>query len=75
MHLPLQLFENMVILLQVLKKTGEHVASIKISPMFTTHMMGAYEDNGLLHLDLLKYTDAKAYTYYPYIENAIGALY
>ena len=42
--------------------------------MFTTHMLGAYEDNqtGLLHVDLLKYKDASPYTVYPYIENAIG---
>ena len=61
-------------MLQVLSKTGEHVASVKIGPMFTTHMMGAYEDNkaGLLHVDLLKYKNADMYTVYPYVENALG---
>ena len=50
------------------------MGSIEIPPMFTTHMLGAYEDKekGLLYVDLLKYKDASAYTFYTFIENAIG---
>ena len=59
--------------IQVLKKTGEHVARVKIDPMFTTHMLGCFEDNetGLLHVDILKYKDASSYTHYTFIDNAI----
>jgi carotenoid cleavage dioxygenase-like enzyme len=36
-------------------------------------MLGAYEENstGLLHVDLLKYKDASAYTVHTFVENAI----
>ena len=41
--------------------------------MFTTHMLGCFEDNetGLLHVDILKYKDASSYTHYTFIDNAI----
>ena len=59
--------------IQVLRKTGEHVGNVKIDSMFTTHMMGCFEDNkeNLLHVDLLKYKDASSYTHYTFIDNAI----
>ena len=45
--------------------------------MFASHMMGAYEDDekSLMHVDLLKYKDARAYIIDPYIENAISNNY
>ena len=62
--------------IQVLKKTGEHVGSVKIDPMFATHMLGCYEDDetNLLHVDLLKSKDASPYTHYTFIDNAIDGL-
>ena len=59
--------------IQVLRKTGEHVGSVKIDSMFTTHMLGCFEDNeeNLLHVDFLKYKDASSYTHYTFIDNAI----
>ena len=50
------------------------MGSIQIPPMFTTHMLGSYEDAewGRLHVDLLKFKDASAYTYFTFVENAIG---
>ena len=44
--------------------------------MFTTHMMGAYEDNenGLLHVDLLKFNNAETYTFHSFVDNALGKL-
>ena len=59
--------------IQVINKTGEHLGGVKVDPMFSTHMLGAYEDNekDLLHVDVLKWKDASAYTVYTFVDNAI----
>ena len=44
---------------------------ILIQPMFTTHMLGAYQEDGLLHFDLLQYDDQSIYTEYTYVSEAI----
>jgi len=52
------------------KETGNFVAHIDVPHMFTTHMLGAYEEleTGLLHFDLLKYEDSGAYTYWTFVD-------
>jgi len=54
----------------VMSKDGTVVASINVPPMMITHVLGAYEDteNGELHFDVLQYNDARAYTYFTYID-------
>ena len=52
------------------KTTGNFVAHIDAPAMFTTHMLGAYEDpeSGLLHFDILKYENADAYTKWTFVD-------
>ena len=50
------------------------VGHIEVPPMFTTHMLGAYEDEktGQLHFDMLQYNDASVYTKWTYVEDALS---
>jgi hypothetical protein len=51
------------------KTSGEFTANITVPSMFVTHMLGAYEDGDLMHLDMLVYNDAAIYTHISYVEN------
>jgi len=52
------------------KTTGNFVAHLNAPAMFTTHMLGAYEDPdaGLLYFDILKYENAEPYTKWTFVE-------
>jgi len=54
----------------IMDKNGTHVATIEVPPMMITHVLGSYEDQETkeLHFDVLKYQDARAYTYFTYID-------
>jgi len=54
----------------IMDLNGAHVATIEVPPMMITHVLGSYEDTATkeLHFDVLKYRDARAYTYFTYID-------
>jgi len=52
------------------KNTGNFVANLDIPHMFTTHMLGAYEDpeEPLLYFDFLHYQNAEPYTKWTFVD-------
>ncbi len=39
--------------------------------LFITHGFGAYEEDGKIHVDVLSYPDAKIYSNYTFVQEAI----
>jgi len=61
-------------LVTVMNKTnGTDIHHIRVPPMMITHTLGAYEDpeTNELHFDVLHYDNAKAYTYFTYIDKVL----
>lgn len=59
-------------LLVMRRSDGVFIANITLPPVFVTHQLGSYEEDGMINMDMLTYNDASIYTRHTYLSSLLS---